>query len=92
MVNNITMNPLDPTILALAIVVTAVIFAAAAWWTRATPRRIVGALVGTIPLILLVSFYDNVAAMGLIGWRIIRRFRTPGLFSFLVLLGLLGVI
>ncbi|MBE3040466.1 MAG: hypothetical protein IMZ62_16845 [Chloroflexi bacterium] len=115
------MNFLDPKILALGIISTAIMFAVIAFFTRATPRRIAGALVGALPIIPLVMFYDSLAArlgwwhypsvttgrapiawyiaaalfygaaLGLVGWRVIRRWDTRGLVVFLVVLALFGV-
>jgi hypothetical protein len=60
------MNLLDPMVLVLGLTATMILFAAAAFFTRATPRRIVGALVCAGPLVLLVLFYDAIAAQ--LGW------------------------
>jgi hypothetical protein len=114
-------NPLDPKILALSVVVTSILFIISAWFTRATIRRIIGALIGGLPLIPLVMFYDAIAAslglwhypavtsgsaplawyisaalfygaaLGLVGWRVIRRFGKWGLIIFLVAFALFGV-
>jgi len=114
-------NPLAPNILALSVVVTSILFIISAWFTRATIRRIIGALIGGLPLIPLVVFYDTIAArlglwhypavtsgsapfawyistalfygaaLGLVGWRVIRRFGTLGLIIFLVAFALFGV-
>jgi hypothetical protein len=114
-------NPLDPKILALSLGITAILFMVIAWFTRATVRRVIGALIGGLPLIPLVMFYDAVAArlgfwryplvtsgsapiawyisaalfygaaLGLVGWRIIRRFGKQGLIVFLIAFGLFGV-
>jgi len=56
------MNFLDPKILALGIISMAIILAVIAFFTRATMRRIAGALVGALPFIPLVMFYDSLAA------------------------------
>jgi len=115
------MNPLDPNLLILGIAAAAGLLAVIAFFTRATPRRIAGALAGAVPLVPLVMFYDWIAArigwwhypsvvtgsaplawyiaaalfygagLGLIGWRMIRRFGGRGLLAFLVLLALFGV-
>lgn len=115
------MNFLDPKILALGIISTAIMFAVIAFFTRATLRRIAGALVGALPIIPLVMFYDSLAArlgwwhypsvttgrapiawyiaaalfygaaLGLVGWRVIRRWDNRGLVVFLVVLALFGV-
>jgi hypothetical protein len=114
-------NPLDPKILALSIIITAILFAIAAWFTRATFRRIISALIGGLPLLPLVMFYDAIAArlglwrypvvtsgsapiawyfstalfygaaLGLVGWRIIRRFGKWGFIVFLIAFALFGV-
>jgi hypothetical protein len=118
---SILRNPLAPATLALAVVASALAFGVVAFFTRATPRRMAGALVGALPVVPLVMFYDRVAgrlgwwhypvvttgsaplawyvtaalvygaAMGLVGWRVIRRHGTLGLLAFLVALALLGV-
>jgi hypothetical protein len=115
------MNFLDPKTLALGIISTAIMFAVIAFFTRATLRRIAGALVGALPIIPLVMFYDSLAArmgwwhypsvttglapiawyiaaalfygaaLGLVGWRVIRRWDRPSLVVFLVVLALFGV-
>lgn len=115
------MNFLDPKILALGIISTAIMFAVIAFFTRATLRRIAGALVGALPIIPLVMFYDSLAArlgwwhypsvttgrapiawyiaaalfygaaLGLVGWRVIRRWGTRGLVVFLVMFAFFGV-
>jgi len=115
-------DPLDPATLVRGVIATAILFAVIAYFTRATLRRIVGALVGSIPLIPMVMFYDSIAArlgwwhypsvtegsraplawyiaaalfygagLGLIGWRIIRRFGRRGLISFLIAFAIFGV-
>lgn len=121
MLGSILRNPLAPATLALAVVASALAFGVVAFFTRATPRRMAGALVGALPVVPLVMFYDRVAgrlgwwhypvvttgsaplawyvaaalvygaAMGLVGWRVIRRHGTLGLLAFLVALALLGV-
>lgn len=115
------MNPLDPNILLASVVATTVLFAAIAFFSRATLRRTAGALIAAVPVIPLVMLYDGIAArlgwwrypsvtsgsaplvwyiaaalfygagLGLIGWRVIRRFGRPGLIAFLAGLGLFGV-
>ena len=115
-------DPLDPATLVRGVIATAVLFAVIAYFTRATPRRIVGALVGSIPLVPMVMFYDSIAArlgwwhypsvtagstaplawylaaalfygagLGLIGWRIIRRYGWRGLIGFLIAFAIFGV-
>jgi len=114
-------NPLDPASLVLAVLATALLFAVIAFFTRATPRRIVAALIAAIPIVPLVMFYDAVAArlgwwhypsvaagsaplawyiaaalfygaaLGLVGWRVFRRFGRRGLIAFLIALALFGV-
>jgi len=115
-------NPLDPTILILSVAVTALLFALIAFFTQAGPRRMLGALIGSLPIIPLVMFYDAIAArlgfwrypsvttgnaplawyisaalfygagLGLVGWRVIRRFGSNGLIVFLLACGLFGVL
>lgn len=60
------MNPLDPMVLVLGLIVTAIMFVAAAFFTRATSRRIVGAFIGVCLLVLVIQFYDAIAAQ--LGW------------------------
>ena len=114
-------NPLDPTILAFSVLVTTILFAIIAFFTRATLRRIAGAVIAAIPVIPLVMFYDAIAArlglwhypsvttgsaplawyvaavmfygaaLGLLGWRVIRRFGKRGVIGFLIALALFGV-
>jgi sterol desaturase/sphingolipid hydroxylase (fatty acid hydroxylase superfamily) len=115
-------DPLDPATLVRGVIATAVLFAVIAFFTRATLRRIVGALVGSIPLIPMVMFYDSIAArlgwwrypsvtagsiapfawylaaalfygagLGLIGWRVIRRYGRRGLIGFLIVFAIFGV-
>ena len=60
------MNPLDPATLTLGVLTTTVLFAASAFFTRATWRRIAGVLIGALPIIPLVMFYDAIAAR--LGW------------------------
>jgi hypothetical protein len=59
-------NLLDPAFLFMSIALTAVLFAAVAFFTRATRRRIAGALVASAPLVPLVLLYDTIAAR--LGW------------------------
>jgi len=60
------MNPLDPTLLVLGVLVTTLLFAVSAFFTRASPRRIAGALLAAIPIIPFVMIYDAIAAR--LGW------------------------
>jgi hypothetical protein len=64
--NSIIQDPLGPTALAISLVVSALLFVVAAFFTRAAWKRIAGVLVGALPVVPLVMFYDRVAA-GL-GW------------------------
>ena len=119
--SSMNINPLDPKILALSLFVTTILFAICSWFTRATFRRMLGGLIGGLPLIPLVMFYDAMAArfglwhypavtsgsapiawyistalfygtaLGLVGWRVIRRFDRWGLIIFLIVFGLFGV-
>jgi hypothetical protein len=114
-------NPLDPTTLAFGVVATASLFAIITFCTRATFRRIAGAVIAAIPIIPLVMLYDAIAtrlgwwrypsvttgsaplawyiaaalfygaALGLVGWRVIRRFGKRGAIGFLIALALFGV-
>jgi hypothetical protein len=114
-------NPLEPKVLALGVAATTVMFVAVAFFSRATPRRIVGALLGAVPVIPWVVLCDAIArrfgwwhypsvttdiaplawyvaaalwygaALGLVGWRVIRRFGRLGLTAFLSALAVLGV-
>jgi hypothetical protein len=59
-------NPLDPTVLVVGLLITTILFAVIAFFTRATPRRIAGALIGAIPVVPLVMVYDAIAAR--LGW------------------------
>jgi len=61
-----TVNPLDPTVLVVGLLITTILFAVIAFFTRATPRRIAGALIGAIPVVPLVMVYDAIAAR--LGW------------------------
>jgi len=115
------LNLLDPALLALGVVATTTMFAIVAFVTRATPRRVLGALVAAIPVIPLVMFFDAIAArlgwwhypsvttgnaplawhiaaavwygaaLGLVGWRVIRRFGTRGLVVFVPAFALFGL-
>jgi hypothetical protein len=115
------MNLLDPKILVLGVIATAILFAVIALLTRAPLRRILAVLVGAVPLIPLIMLCDAIAArlgwwhypsvrtgnaplawylaaalfygaaLGLVGWRVIRRFGKRGLIGFLVVFGLFGV-
>jgi hypothetical protein len=64
--SSILQDPLSPTALAVSLVVSALLFVVAAFFTRATLRRTVGVLVGALPVVPLVVFYDRVA--GSLGW------------------------
>ena len=96
-------------------------FGVAAFFTRATRRRILGVLIAAAPVIPLVWAYDRIAAqlgwwrypsvpagsaplawyiaaalwygaaLGLVGWRVIRRWGTRGFVAFIVGFGLFGV-
>ena len=114
-------DPMDPATLVRGVIATAVLFSVIAFFTRATLRRIIGALVGSLPLIPMVMFYDTVAArlglwrypsvpggapgpfafyitaalfygaaLGLIGWRVIRRYGRGGVIGFLIAFALFG--
>ncbi len=115
------MNMHDPPLLVLEVTVTGVMFGAVAFFSRATSRRILGALIGGLPLIPMIMLYDAVAArrgwwhypsvtgsqaplawyvaaalwygaaLGLVGWRVIRRFGRVGLTGFLISFAILGV-
>jgi hypothetical protein len=115
------MDLLHPAVLALTVVAATIMFGVAAYFTRATPRRIVGALLAAIPLVPLIMLYDAFArrlgwwhypavttgnaplawyvaaalsygaALGLVGWRVIRRFGRRGLAVYLVLFALFGL-
>ena len=60
------MNLLSPTLLIASVAITAVIFAIAAFLSRAGLRRIVGALLAAIPIIPMVMSYDRIASH--FGW------------------------
>jgi hypothetical protein len=114
-------DPFDPATLVRGTIATAILFAVIAFCTRATLRRIVGALIGSMPLIPMVMFYDSIASqlgwwhypvvtagstaplawyiaaalfygagLGLIGWRVFRRFGSRGLIGFLIALAIFG--
>jgi hypothetical protein len=114
-------DPFDPVTLLRGTIATAFLFAVIAFFTRANSRRILGSLVGSLPLIPMVMFYDTIAAhfglwyytsvpggapgpfawyisaalfygagLGLVGWRLIRRFGRRGLVGFLIGLALFG--
>jgi len=115
------MNLLDPAALALTVVAATIMFGVVAFFTRATLRRIVGALLAAIPVIPLVMLYDAIArrlgwwhypavttgnaplawyvaaalwygaGLGLVGWRVIRRYGRRGLVVYLVLFSLFGL-
>lgn len=57
---------LDPGLLIAGVAITAILFAVIAFFTRAPLRRIVGALIAAAPLVLLIQFYDTIAAQS--GW------------------------
>jgi hypothetical protein len=114
-------NPLDPSLLILSLLITALIFAGAAFFTRATFRRILAVLVAATPIIPFLLVLDRIAArlgwwhypsvttgntplvwyisaalgygaaLGLVGWRVIRRWTTPGAVAFFVAFALFGV-
>jgi len=115
-------DPFDPTTLVRGTIGTVILFALMAFFTRATTRRIIGALIGSLPLIAMVMFYDSIASrlgwwrypsvpvgspgpfliyidaalfygagLGLVGWRIIRRYGRRGLIGFLIGFALFGV-
>jgi len=115
------LNPFDPATLVRGTIATFVLFAVVAFFTRATLRRILGVLAGSLPLIPMVMFYDMIAsrlgfwqylgmpvgspgpflwyidaalfygaALGLVGWRVIRRYGRNGLIGFLVAFALFG--
>jgi hypothetical protein len=114
-------DPFDPVTLVRGTIATAILFAVISFFTRASARRILGALAGSVPLIPMVMFYDTIAAhfrlwyytsvlggapgpfawylsaalfygagLGLIGWRVIRRFGRRGLVGFLTVFALFG--
>jgi uncharacterized membrane protein YkvA (DUF1232 family) len=115
------MNPLDPKLLVFSVAATFVLFAVSAFFTRATLRRMVGVLIGAIPIIPMVMFFDGIAAqrgwwyypavttgdaplawyvsaalfygaaLGLVGWRVIRRYGWRGLIGFILAFALFGL-
>jgi hypothetical protein len=115
------LKPLEPTILAISVGATVVLFGISAYFTRARLRRVAGVLIASVPLVPLVMFYDALArrigwwnypavktgnapltwyisaalfygaAMGLVGWRVIRRYGKLGTVGFLVCLAIFGV-
>lgn len=115
------LDPFDPVTLVRGTIATAILFAVIAFLTRAKLRRSLGVLVGSLPLIPMVIFYDIIAArfglwyypsasggapgpfawyisaalfygagLGLVGWRVIRRFGRRGLIGFLIALAAFG--
>jgi hypothetical protein len=115
-------DPFDPATLVRGTIATAALFAIMAFFTRATLRRIIAVLVGSIPLIPMVMYYDSIASqlgwwryvsmpvgspgpfiwdidaalfygagLGLVGWRVIRRYEKRGLIGFLSAFALFGV-
>lgn len=115
-------DPFDPATLVRGTIATAILFVVMAFFTRATFRRTLGALAGSIPLIPMVMLYDSIASrlglwryvsmpvgspgpfiwyidaalfygagLGLIGWRIIRRYGRRGLIGFLIGFAIFGV-
>jgi hypothetical protein len=112
---------LSPVALSATVLATVIIFAATAFFTRATLRRTVGALVAAAPLVLLVMGIDSLAeragwwrypslpggqaplawyvagalvyggGVGLIGWRVLRRYGPRSLVTFAVIVGFVGV-
>jgi len=115
------MNLLAPALLALGVAATTIMFAVVAFVTRATWRRVLGALFAAIPVIPLVMFFDAIAArlgwwrypsvttasaplawyiaaavwygaaLGLVGWRVIRCFGTRGLVVIVPAFALFGL-
>ncbi len=116
------MNLLDSNLLFASIAITAILFVLVAYFTRASLKRSLGALLSAIPVIPLVLTFDSIAAhlgwwhypafptshaplawyiaaaigygaaLGLIGWRVIRRWSTPGLVLFIILFASFGVV
>src|SRR5512144_752888 len=115
------LDPFDPATLVRGMIATAILFAVIVFFIRAKPKRILGALAGSLPLIPMVMFYDILAArfgwwyyssapggapgpfawymsaalfygagLGLVGWRVIRRFGRRGLVCFLIMFALFG--
>jgi hypothetical protein len=105
-----------------SLIAAPLLFALSAYFTRATPQRVAGALLGglgfgaanliwdivafhtgwwhypftaapyaTLPLYLADGLFYG-AAVGLIGWRVIRRFGLRGLLVFLALFTLYGMV
>jgi hypothetical protein len=60
------LNPLDPSLLILSIIITAILFVVIAYFTRAGVRRVAGVLIAAIPVIPMVMLYDKIAAQH--GW------------------------
>ena len=60
------MNLLSPTLLIASVVITAILFAVIAFFSRAGSRRILGVLIAAIPVIPMVMLYDKIAAY--FGW------------------------
>ena len=115
------MDPLDPKILILSLFITAIVFAAAAFLTRAAFHRILAVLIATTPIVPGLLMLDTIAArlgwwyypsvttgnaplvwyisaalgyggaLGLVGWRVIRRWALPGAIAFLVAFALFGL-
>lgn len=116
------LDPFDPATLVRGTIATAILFGVIAFITRAKLRRILGVLIGSLPLIPMVMFYDTIAArfgmwyypsvpggapgplawylsaalfygagLGLVGWRVIRRFGKRGLVGFLIAFAAFGV-
>jgi hypothetical protein len=114
---NISISPFE----IFAVIAAPLLFALFASFTRATPRRMVGALVGglgfgaanalwdvagyyagwwhypfttaptaALPLYLAGGLFYG-SALGLIGWRVTRRFGLRGVLVFLVLFTLYGM-
>ena len=112
---------LTPLALTATVLATVFIFAAAAFFTRATLRRAAGALIGAAPLVLLVMGADSLAgqagwwhyptvptgqaplawyiasaigygaAVGLLGWRVLRRCGIRSLAAFAACVGFFGI-
>jgi len=114
------MNMRSAALQVLALTVTVVMFGVVVFFSRATARRVLGALAGALPLLPIIMFCDAVAALlgwwhypsvtsgkaplawyvaaalwygaalGLVGWRVVRRFGSAGLVVFLISFALLG--